>query len=189
MSKSKVPDSLTREPNAGMRAVCILFAVVGWFFIGFGVICAVVFIKQLASGNYTSEDISGGTVASLFFLIAGAALIIPFSIQTRRRAKFRNYVGLILHQQLTELDKIALLMRKKYKTVIKDVQIMIDNQYFEGAYIDLQNRILKFPHIVPQMVAEKPAETVRVCKCCGAPNTLFIGQVKECEYCSAPLEA
>ena len=184
MSNLNIPDSLTRETNLQIYKILII---VGGLLVGIGVFIAATYIPLFAVGEFGKKEMAEGAAAVIVYAGAGMALIIPISIQKNKRAKFRKYVNLILHQQITDLDMIANIMQKKYRIVDKDVQTLIGSRYFEGAYIDKRSRVIVFPYGVPQMVAGEHRETVVICNNCAATNKVIVGQTKICEYCGSAI--
>ena len=184
MSKTNIPDSSSSKFNEiGYK----ILNVIGWVFVVFGVVAVILFIMDFASDEYTKKEVLEGIEGGIVIICAGVAILIPINIRRNKRAKLQNYVNLIIHQQITELDVISGIMHKEYRIVVKDVQALIGRRYFEGAYVDERSRTIVFPYGVPRMVIEKYEEVFVICKSCAATNKVIVGQVKNCEYCGSPI--
>jgi ribosomal protein S27E len=73
-----------------------------------------------------------------------AVTLIWLGIKTRNQAHlYKRYIGLIANDHKTSIDQIASAMSLKYDTVRKDLQKMINKDYFTGAHIDDSTRSIE----------------------------------------------
>jgi DeoR/GlpR family transcriptional regulator of sugar metabolism len=129
----------------------------------------------------------------IFFIIAGAALVLLGNNMTRSARRFKKYLAIIVNQNMTSIDNIAAASAVTYDTAKKDIQNMIDKGYFSGAYINDGTRELVLPQYEHRESAamdnyEQHLETkVVACRSCGANNTVIVGRTSECEFCGSPI--
>lgn len=154
-----------------------------FFMAGIGIIAC------LGQG-FTGQDV--GMI--LFFLIAGVALFMFAKKLSSNAEKYKKYISIIINGNEYILDNIASAMSLPINIVKKDLKDMINNGYFQGAYInDSTNEI-----VLPKTSKENINETtfnnsasqdevkVITCKCCGAQNKVTSSGA-ECEYCGSLL--
>ena len=143
-------------------------------------------------------------ISDMFFLailLVGAGIWV-YRISRKMKAtgeKYKKYIAIIVNQSHTSIDNIAAIVDLPYEVVVQDLQKMIDTGYFEGAYIDVNNREIVLARVVPQQTSQafvsqtpqnfaaQTQERVIVCKSCGANNRIF-GNIGECEYCGSLLQ-
>ena len=170
--------------------------VLGWVLLGF----AMLYLILGLTGNLQAEDGSMGGVISVIFIFGAGGLVCLYygSVIMKRGLKYSRYVSIVVPGNNTYLDNIAAQYPTSYDKAVADLQAMIDAGYFMNSYIDLNRRELILPKVQAQpnyAFHQPPASTnaayagPRTIQCpnCGAPNTLFIGAVKECEYCGSLL--
>lgn len=159
-------------------------AIISYVLIGMGVIYLIM----------TFTEDSSIFAAALLFGGGGVLVNIVARNMKKNGEKYKQYIGLIINQQLTQIDNIAASVGVGYDVAKTDLQKMIDLGYFVGAYINDGSReiILAKPvatNASEQFTTGTGAQTrVVTCKSCGANNTAIVGQVKECEYCGSPIE-
>lgn len=146
------------------------------------------FLVSISEG-FGSDDIS----TIIFFIIAGAALVLTGNNITKNAGKYKKYLSIIVNQGITSIDSIASASSVSYEAAKKDIEKMIDKGYFSGAYINDGSRELVLPRAdykesMEQNNNEQHMETkVVVCKSCGANNTVIVGKTAECEFCGSPI--
>lgn len=167
----------------------------GKFIGGMGIvlycIAALGLFVSLVDG-FAGEDIA----LVLFFGVAGFVLRrIAKKIKTEAES-VKQYLSIIVNDNIRQLDAIASTTGKTYDVVHEDVKKLIDKGYLKNAYIDESTREVVLPNNapVPQYNANyatanaAPVQSkVVTCPCCGANNTVM-GDIGECEYCGSPLE-
>lgn len=156
------------------------------------VIAALVLLACLSDGF-----MSGDMEIILFFGIAGFVLH-----KLARRIKndadsVKQYLAIIVNEDVRRIDSIATATGKSYDVVKKDLQKMIQKGYLKNACIDESTReiilpTIKYAEVVPMNYATtttvtKPVSRIVSCPCCGA-NNIVVGVARECEYCGSPLQ-
>jgi hypothetical protein len=141
-----------------------------------------------------------GIVMAMFFCGFIGAFLTHIAKKMKINAnKFQKYTTIIFANNQTSIDNIASAIPTSYGQASKDLQQMINKGYFEGAYIDVNNRMIVLPQLKNQQspsnlyeqtsnsTITQPKIKVVACKNCGANNNLIEGQVCECEFCGSPL--
>ncbi|GKX67678.1 hypothetical protein [Inconstantimicrobium mannanitabidum] len=175
------------------------FNILGWVFVALSVIS----VLMILTGNLKTEDGSSTTgelmVALVFFGGGGAVMIYAAKKMKINAEKLKKYIAIIINNNQTSIDNIAAAVPISYEEAVKDLQKMIDNGYFEGAYIDVSNREIVLTNkktkqndftsnVQMDGTANELQVKVVVCKSCGGNNKVVRGQVCECEYCGSLLE-
>ena len=129
----------------------------------------------------------------LFYLIAGVSLFIFSRKLTNNAEKYKKYISIIINGNEFIIDNIAGAMSLPTNVVRKDLKNMINNGYFQGAYINDSTNEIVLPkqskeNINNTISQDKPQveQKVVTCKCCGAQNKVNTSGA-ECEYCGSPL--
>lgn len=136
-----------------------------------------------------SSDIS----MIIFFLITGLVLLFIGKRMKKAAERCKKYIAIIANQHITSIDQIAQAASVGYETAKKDLEKMIHQGYFSGAYINEGAREIVLPgsHVSRDHMANnviRPAQTkVVTCKNCGATNTVVSGSAAECEFCGSPI--
>lgn len=143
--------------------------------------------------------ILGGSSDTYTFLTAFALIgggIWVFFIAKKMKIdgeRYKKYIALVVNQNQTSIDNIASAVGISYDVAAKDLQKMIDTDYFHGAYIDVTQRVIVLAKSAPQQILQAAVgtqiqEKAFACGSCGANNRITIGQIAECEYCGSPLQ-
>ena len=111
--------------------------------------------------------------------------------------RYKKYIALIVNQNQTAIDNIALALGISYEAAVKDLRKMIVAGYFTSAHIDENKReiILASSNTSQQASLMSAATTAQVtvkltaCVSCGANNRVTVGDIVECEYCGTLLQA
>lgn len=166
-------------------------SVSGWIFIG---IAALYFIMGI-SGEIKNEDGSASysemLIVLLVFLLLGMFFLKTAAKFKKMGEKSKKYISIILRQNITTIENIASSAGVSYEQVVNDLQEMLDNGYFPGAYINEQNHqfVLSSNNPVGGQISNAATQTkVAKCQNCGANNKVFIERSNQCEYCSSPIE-
>lgn len=173
--------------------------ILGWVFAAF----AVIYVIMAITGNIETKDgssVVGPLIVALVFYGGGGAFMIATAKKMKINAdKLKKYIEIVINNNQTSIDNIAAAVPVRYEEAMKDLQKMIDNGYFENAYIDVSEREIvltnkkterEYPTSNVQMDGHinKPQIKVVVCRSCGANNKVVKGQVSECEYCGSLLK-
>lgn len=170
-------------------------SIVGWVFAVFSAI----YLLMAISGDMKASD---AISAFVFFGAGGALMIYGAKRMNKNAAKLKKYISIVINNNQTSIDNIAAAIPTDYEQAENDLQKMINNGYFQGAYIDKSNREIILPkkENSPSMNmpenniqyenknTEQPRFKVVNCKNCGANNTVAEGNLCECEYCGSPLQ-
>ena len=149
----------------------------------------VIGISETFKSGFKGESI----IMILLFFGSGIVLFMSYKKLTANAEKYRKYIAIIINGNEFIIDNIAGAMSLPTNVVRKDLNDMINNGYFKGAYInDSTNEI-----VLPQQSKSKTNEAksydtpqvqpkVIACKSCGAQNKVNTSGA-ECEYCGSPL--
>lgn len=163
------------------------------FVSGFSFFMAFLGIFVCISDGFPKEDI----IATLFFAAAGFVLNRLSKKLKGDAERVKQYLAVIINENVHKLDDIAEKTGRSYETVKNDIEAMIQKGYLLNAYIDenlrevvlsgsarVKSEITVDDNIQPD---EAPVTRVVTCRCCGANNTIS-GTSGECEYCGSPLK-
>ena len=157
-----------------------------------GFVLAILRIIIIPSEGATESDIG----AIVFFILGGIALILLGKYIKDNSKKMKKYIAVVANQGITDINKIAEIIPTTYEIALKDLNKMIDKGYFEGSYIDENAKKILLPKRHHEDIysdinsaTEETKMVSKVCKSCGANNTITVGTVEECEFCGSPIEA
>jgi len=103
-----------------------------------------------------------GLIMGLFFFIGGLIMLFTRNIGVKRIARFKNYYSYVAGHDIVRIDDIALAAGQSTKAVIRDLQSMINNGYFDpGAYIDRELNSLVFSAAAAKEARRAARDTVR----------------------------
>jgi hypothetical protein len=180
---------LTTDKSALMSGKTGLLTGVGWFLI---------IVGGIGSLSLLYDGISGGTIVALVMLVGGILLLVKASQTKKTARKYRQYIDIVVNQNIRGIDSISAQVGIAYETVEKDLQEMIRIGYLKDAFIDRQNRQIAFsqpafnpyaPLQAPLIGQAAPQMIATRCSGCGANNVVTVGRVTECEYCGNSITA
>lgn len=173
--------------------------VCGWILISFGIIYLLIaFTEDIQTSEDLSSDLGALTLAIALFLGTGLRVLIGARNMKIRGMRYNRYCH-IINGNVTGIANIAKAAAVSDKVALSDLQEMIDNGFYPGAYIDLDLQEIILPGnqnkqtIFDQPVAEKNVDEnekrkkVINCPYCGANCVVTEGTATECEYCGSPL--
>jgi hypothetical protein len=102
-------------------------------------------------------------VINLLWVVAGIILLVKVSKAQKDSVKFRRYIDIVVNNGERSLDNIAAVIGLPYETVSKDLQDMINLEFFRNTYIDPNGRQI----VLPQAVQYAPYPEQRTCSHCG----------------------
>ncbi|MBR0399653.1 MAG: hypothetical protein IJH95_02395 [Mogibacterium sp.] len=115
-------------------------------------------IAALAESNTPEQTYTYLGLAALL----GLAAIVVKTVNTRRAKRIRAYEAKVNVNGNTSLDDLAEQMNCTVSKVIDDIQKMLADGFFAGAYIDVENRLLVMTRNgVPIQDPEKSATAVK----------------------------
>lgn len=133
--------------------------------------------------------------ATLFFLLVGACLLTLGKKIKNNADKSKKYISLIVNDGIIDIDNIAVAIPTSYENAKKDLQKMINKGFFEDSYINESERQIVLPrkHVEPlSRQFNNDEKNIRMqvvtCKGCGAQNSIAVGTVGECDFCSSKIE-
>lgn len=140
-------------------------------------------------------------VTGLFMIIGGIALIVYAGQMAKRAKRNKQYIDMIVNQQITSLDKIASVNNISYENVLKEVKQLISLGVLKGAQIDeMRHTIMVAQPERPQMappqyqqgyaqndIPQAPQFVTVACPGCGAKMSVQRGTTVSCEYCDTPV--
>lgn len=179
MNKSKTAVSVS-------KLVSLVQLICGMLLILFFAICIFYYITDADYRAYVGISF---LMLSIVCEIIGIVLIM-LSRKRRKLIKyFKTYASYIASNPTCTIADIARAMNSSEVSVRKNIQLMIDKNYFEFTHIDQEtNRVVivnKMQYIQQQGQA---SELLPVkCKCCGGMNKVARGKTAECEYCGSPI--
>lgn len=168
----------------------------GWVCVTF----AVIYLIMIITGDVKTEDGTsaiGPLIVAFLFFGGGGVFMLHTSKKIRSKAeKVRKYIAIIMNNNQTSIDNIAAAVPICYEKAMIDLQKMIDDGYFENAYIDVSKREIVLPKKKNAQNCESPNVKndcnvneskikIVVCKNCSANNKVVEGQICECEYCGS----
>ena len=83
---------------------------------------------------------SGSFFGGLFYLAGGAALIYYGKKNKEKVERYKEYINLIVNQNVTNLDSISRKINVDYNTVRMDIDTLISKGTFKNAVIDESSR-------------------------------------------------
>lgn len=160
----------------------------GWVSISFALLGFLVCMSE----GFQSEDIK----MIIFFFLAGVGLVMLGKKIRNNARKSKKYISIVVNDGITDIDSIAAAIPTVYEDVKKDLQKMIDDGFFEGAYINEAGRQIVLPRKHQEPLYNQSNHTeqsirmqVVTCKGCGAQNSIAAGTVGECEFCGSKIKA
>ena len=164
----------------------------GWAFLNF----VGLFIVIADPAAAMDAGARAGFLAMVIPASLGSAFAFVIFRKSKRRGNlYRRYLDVLIKQQEDSLDKISTVIGKSYEDVKVDLQIMIDEGYLRGAYLnDKERRIVVLINDRKEhqqqaefdQTANQQTEVV-VCPSCHARQQVVVGQPGMCEYCRSPL--
>lgn len=137
-------------------------------------------------------------ITCFILLLLGLFIIYRGYRNVKKPPQYVNeYINLILNQNVTAINDIAIKLNKDGSTVEKELQTIIAKGYLPNAYIDHQYSMVVVSakkSTVRQMGGQtnnNPTQakpTTLNCKNCGASNVILPGKPAECEFCGSPLK-
>lgn len=135
-------DLLTRQklnPNSGKG-----LQLAGWIVLGVGAfVWAVVMLGGVSAGLLTA--LQAAMISALSICTPGAVLAIVGTHMRTRAARCRNHLAMIGNRRTVSLDALDAASPGNFKTVCKDLDWMLGNGFFPGAYLDMSRRVLTYP--------------------------------------------
>lgn len=152
--------------------------------------------KIMLSGNSFSKEFSfysGVLKFANYITILGIILLLLSFFQKRKAESFRNYLSIIVNQDIEDLDEIAKKMNLDKAKVINDIKFLMKKRFLPSEYdLDISgNRIYDVPtdKRKRELAEEEKKENTRIVKCpnCSANNKLT-EKIGKCEYCNTYIE-
>lgn len=91
--------------------------------------------------------------------LPGLALLVTGGNKRKRNARCRNHLAMIGNRRTVSLDELDAASPGNFKTVCKDLEWMLGQGFFPGAYLDMGRRVFTYggePASEPVKAAEKP---------------------------------
>lgn len=143
----------------------------------------------------------GSFFVGLVFAAGGAAVIYYTRKTTKQSERFRQYINLIVNQEIESIDTIASMTGIGYDVVVDDLNKMVSQEILKNAVVDQMTRTIVLPKVQmvqqqPQMVysnnmdgsSAEPSQMVTViCPGCGAKMVVAKGTICNCDYCDTPV--
>lgn len=121
----------------------------------------------------------------------------------KMRLEFKKYVAHLSIDPTASLENIAISTGTSVDVVKKNLQFMINKNFFYNAYIDANNNRLVLPSMKNNMnqteqktsvnnvtpdVQERIVYSTCYCPKCGGINQIIQGSVAECDFCGSNLQ-
>lgn len=156
------------------------------------------FIGFMAGFDHTVYEADTVSVMIICFVLILLGLFIVYRgyKKVKKTPPFVNeYITLILGQNITSINDIAIKLNKDGSTVEKELQTIIGKGYLPNAYVDHQysmvvvakKNTLRQKDGLPNINAPQTKPANLICKNCGASNVIIPGKSAECEFCGSPL--
>jgi hypothetical protein len=120
--------------------ISTILIIIGWFWTGLFLLGTA--ILALSTLLFSQPFFLLPTLVCSFFMLVGWFLIIKGSRIKKRLSRFKNYGTIIGEQQNTTIEDLAKCTKQSLSQVQKDLQEMIDLNYFTNTYIDRQRGLL-----------------------------------------------
>ena len=94
--------------------------------------------------------------------LPGVAMLIAGTNKRKRNARCRNHLAMIGKRRTVSLDALDAASPGNFKTVCKDLEWMLGQGFFPGAYLDMGRRVLTYSGepVEETVKAERPKATV-----------------------------
>lgn len=149
--------------------------------IGLGIVCVLAGFTGLVKYEDGTSATGIAALAGLVYGGIGALCLCLSADCLKKGTKYRRYTAVINSATNLRLDVIAAACSTTVTEAEADIQAMLDDGYFQNAYLDMSKKVLVMPSELPQ-----PQRCVK-CQCCGATNNLAFDAPNQCEYCGSPL--
>ncbi|MDR1961952.1 MAG: hypothetical protein LBQ16_06690 [Gracilibacteraceae bacterium] len=124
-----------------------------------------------------------------FFFGSLGVVILAYGYHARQKGKkFHQYALIVENSGTSPISSIAAAMGVSQAEAVADLTKMIEQGYFEKAYIDNSTGELVVLSVGGDAKAEKAKHKRVVCAGCGAAATVPAGRPALCEYCNSPLD-
>ena len=151
----------------------------------------IIYIIGVVTGSVEETedmDVLAGAIVAIIIFGGSGVWLHRFAKKAKIAGeKYRKYTPIVIKQNQTSLDYIASALGLPFDMVVNDLQEMIDNNYYAGAYIDLTLREIVIPKKVQYSAPIQ--EIIVICEGCGATNKAASRQIIECEYCGLKLKS
>ncbi len=181
-------------------------AIVGWVYIGFGILYM---LMGLTGGLDTSagSSVVSGVITMLIVCCGGGYAIVHHGNKYKKLGLvYDKYVPVISSTPDGSLDSIAEKLGETYDTSTENIQKLIDMGLLKDSYVDKSNRSIVSPLVATITRTNKyrlepnqntnataqPAQStpkVKTVKCpnCGGINTFTENADNICDFCGSPL--
>lgn len=140
----------------------------------------------------------GGGAA--FFMVLGGIVLIYYSNQlSKKAARNRTYIDMVINKGETNINKIALAVNTSYDIVVKELKALQFSGVLRNASINEEAHTISVirqePKPAPMLnnntgmqmgqapVQMQATSVVKKCPGCGAEYTGAKGSTQECDYC------
>ena len=181
---------ISKRVSVDRKAALIVGNIIGFvgglfYTIGILMALACIMVDKMSSAEI---------VIILFFIIAGFVLRRLAKKLRKDAEEIRQYLVMIVNNNVRNMNDIASAFGKTYEDVKKDIEKMIQKEYLKNAYIDESAKKIVLAGggwetdggEQTQGTSENNGKRSVTCRCCGANNTIS-GERGECEYCGSPL--
>lgn len=162
----------------------------GWLFVFYSVVSLIGCISASSSNDRdlrSNAPIFG--LVAIIFLCTGIFCLYRHRRASRLLADFRKYNAILASDPVKTIYRIAEMTGDTVENVRKNVNHMIEKNYFVNAYIDQSGKIVladrgQMNQVVGNNDGRKDFITI-TCPSCGGVNRLVKGHVGKCEFCGA----
>ena len=128
-----------------------------------------------------------GIFGVVVLFVIGGILLKRIANRTKCKGeKYKKYIDLIVNQNQTNIGDIANKSSVPYEDALCDLQDMIDEGYFCGAFIDKTKRTFNLTR--PKEPAPPAKTIILACESCGAKVRATEGKEADCDYCGTYLQ-
>lgn len=101
-----------------------------------------------------------GMVSTGFvFGLPGLAMLVAGTNKRKRNARCRNHLAMIGNRKTVSLDEMDMASPGNFKTVCKDLEWMLGQGFFPGAYLDIGRRVFTYPSEQTSQQTARPRAT------------------------------
>lgn len=147
---------------------------------------------------FGGESKTSTSFASFLFYLIGGLLILYVAKRIKLSGeRYKKYINIVINQNETAINNIASKMGLSYEMTVKDLNEMIDKNYFKDSFIDYGKREIVLSankagteSVFTQDTNRQTALQKKIVKCasCGANNVVNDGEIVKCDYCGSPLQ-
>lgn len=120
-------------------------------------------LLESLSYGWLIDGLMGMAAIGFTLGLPGLAMLVAGGNKRKRNARCRNHLAMIGNRRTVSLDELDAASPGNYKTVCRDLEWMLGQGFFPGAYLDMGRRVFTYPgeqEPVKRPTAERTKSTV-----------------------------